>query len=130
MALAPSGDVNMRIVYEKPSWWFLVKLLHPKAEWGKVLFTWGDTIYAWRKMTDPEIAHEAAHTVQQKRNKLIGLFAILRYTFSKSYMKKCELEAFRAQYHAGESLEKTARLMSSPIYKLWSYEEALCALQA
>lgn len=109
-----------------PMMWFW-SFLFPEVDWDTVAFTWGDTIYSMNPLDARLTAHEKMHVRQQKYSRVFGFFCILLYKFSRSYRKRCELEAHRAELQF-RSKEEVAKSLSGSLYGVMTYEEALSAL--
>ncbi len=87
-----------RIIYRRPLLWFVVKIFFPKAKWGEIAFTFGNTIYSPREMRDDLIIHELVHMKQQRGSRLLGCVWFMKYVISKKFRVRIEIEAYRAQY--------------------------------
>ncbi len=118
--------MSIKIKESKPMLWFIIKLFYPKAEWEKVAFTFGNTIYGVNLSSDI-IAHEMVHVKQQHYSKIFACYSFLRYWISSKYRLSMEIPAYQEQWkHGGITKEKLARNISSPLYgNMISYEEAL-----
>lgn len=114
--------------------WWLVKLCFPKAEWGKVAFSFGDTIYYHKQdIAKDLLAHERVHLNQHHYSKLFACYVFVRYVFSKKYRLSMEIPAYQAQWNVLKNGEysllhrsEMAKNLSHPMYgSIISYEEAL-----
>lgn len=127
----------MKIVYDKPKFWWLVRLLHPNVEWGDIAMSFGDTIYTAKTMPAHVLVHEKTHIRQMRESKLLGVLFSLGYGVSKRLRLRWELEAYIEQYryirdsvsdkNAVEKARKVlAKELAGPIYKnMITYERAL-----
>lgn len=90
----------MVLVLEKPLLWKVVQMFYPKARWGSILFSFGDTIYASKEPAKHELVHEETHLAQMGNSKLRACYYFLRYWWSLDFRLKCEVEAYQKQWEA------------------------------
>lgn len=122
----------MKILYRKPRLWFIVRLFYPQAKWGKVAFTFGDTIYASKQLSADLEAHEKVHCKQHHFSKLYACWVFIRYRFDREYRLFMEIPAFQAQWDVWKNSSQAIHVKNSlanslcgPLYgNLISYEEA------
>lgn len=120
----------MKIKYKKPLFWWVVSFFHPGAEWGKVIFAFGDTIYTAKILNEAELAHEKVHLKQHKHSKMYAFFFALMCTISKKFFLKAEIEAYQAENKIKPNPFQYARSLSSKVYNdMITYEEALKLFQ-
>jgi hypothetical protein len=116
----------MKIVYRKPLFWNIVTWFYSNAVWGKVIFTFGDTIYAPHLLDKAIETHEMVHIKQHHSSKLFACYVFLRCYFDKKYFLKIETEAYQAENKIVYAPEKYARNISSSVYNnIISYKDAL-----
>lgn len=91
---------KVKVKMRRPLLWPFIKLLAPKAEWGKVVMTWGNWLYVAHagQLRRDILEHEAVHARQQKYSKIYGFFWCLRYLLDEKFRLRAEVEACRAQY--------------------------------
>lgn len=120
---------TIKIKYEPPFFWPLIKRFNPAAIWGGVIVCWGDTIYAspsLKPLPQHLIIHETVHCRQQRYSKVWGTLVLIWYNLSPKFRLKCELEAYRAEVRYGEKAENLASHLASDVYgNIISYEDAL-----
>lgn len=106
--------------------WWLIKLMFPHAEWGKLVLTFGDTIYASTPLNESQLIHEKIHLEQHHYSKMYAVYYIFRYFISPKFRLKSELEAYRAEVAFNpEWKEIYAANISSKLYgNLITHKEA------
>lgn len=127
-------EMKYKIVEQKPWFWSIVMLFFPEAEWGKVIMTFGNTIYVSRPILPWELIHEEVHVAQQHCSKVVGIFCLILYRISPRYRLSCEMEAYRREYLSLVSFspakseqfrKRIASHLSSSLYgNMISYEDA------
>lgn len=108
------------------------KLLFPTVPFKGQAFSWGNTIYTEKLLSPDLMEHEKVHLYQQRYSKFFGFFCILRYKWSTSYRRKCEIEAYAAQARflkeKGEPWQHLAEHLGSPMYGVMTPNEARAVL--
>lgn len=116
----------MKIVYKKPWFWWIIRIVSPNAKWGFVTLAFGDTIYTHRVLSRAEIAHEEAHGRQDRHSKFFAFINAIRCHIDKKYYLRCEIEGYQAQNMIMPNPQMYARNLSSSLYNnIISYEDAL-----
>lgn len=110
--------LKAKVVNKKPQWWFIIKFIwHVDWEDNRFeAFTWGDTIYAPKRLSKPTLAHEVTHVRQQHASKVYGLFCLIRYKLDRKYRRAMENQAGRAEYKSGGNLAVILKRLDDPFY--------------
>lgn len=132
----------MRIRYEQPWFWPIVKYFQPDLDFDKIAIAFGDTIYCNRTVAGHVLEHEKVHIKHMMESKLIAIGYYMLYAVSVRFRRKCEIEAYQAQFnfiknsHSDKELIEKARrqmalyMSSDEVYpNMISYEDALLSLQ-
>lgn len=88
----------MKIVYNKPLIWPVLKLFFPEITWYRNPVTIADTIYTSRPLAPWILEHEKVHVRQQKSSKLYAYFYFIpRYIIQKSFRDRMEAEGYEEE---------------------------------
>ena len=104
----------MRIINRPPKLQWIVKAFFPGYDFSKVIFAFGDTIYAAKPLASYNLVHEKVHLRQMKYSKLYGIIHFIRFVLSKKFRYQSELEAYQEEYKyikkiAPQAADKCAR---------------------
>lgn len=131
----------MKIRYEQPWFWPIVQHFQPGVDFEKIAISFGDTIYCAKTIPAHLLVHEKVHVKHMRESKFFGVIYYLRYALSMKFRRKCELEAYQAQFdyirdsHSDKNLVEKARVelakyMASDVYPgMITFEEALQSLK-
>jgi len=122
----------MKIKNRPPKLYWLVRLFFPDYDFKTTTaFTFGDTIYCDKKLSEDVLVHERIHLRQMRHSNLYGTVHFLRCWWSKDFFYRTELEAYREQYKYIKHWYKRdisvglARSLTHPIYGNIRYSQAL-----
>lgn len=93
------------------------------VEWGHVVITYGDTVYAKYPLTEDIVVHEATHVRQQAG---IGVEAWWeKYFMNEEFRLNQEVEAYRNQVQFIRKTVKDRNQAFTQCHKLWQDMERM-----